>query len=78
MLNKYHQKLPNSLLPDEVKTLAFNLLPKIHKLNNPGMLVTSSLDCHTSRISEFVVHYLQPTVTNLKKSRKSRLTSLKK
>ena len=53
MLNKYHQKSPNSLLPDKVKTLAFNLLPKIHKLNNPGMLVTSSLDCHT--------------VTNLKK-----------
>ena len=46
----------NSLLPEKVKIAAFYLLPKIHKHNNPGRLVNSSVDYHT-RISQIVDHY---------------------
>ena len=31
---------------------------------NSGRSAISSVDCHTSRMSEFVDHYLQPAVTN--------------
>ena len=44
----------------------FHLLPEIHKTNNPGRPVTSSVNCHTSRISEFLDYYLQPEVKKLK------------
>ena len=59
-------KMANSLLPDKVKTPTFHLLPKICKPSNPGKSAISSHNCHTSRISEFVDHNLQPAVTNLK------------
>ena len=42
------------------------MIPKIHKANNPGRPVISSVNCHTSRISEFVDYYLQPEVKKLK------------
>ena len=47
-------KTANSLLEEKIKTPDFHLLPKIHKANNPGRPVISSINCHTSRISEFV------------------------
>ena len=47
-------KSANSLLEEKIKTSEFYLLPKIHKANNPGRPVISSINCHTSRISEFV------------------------
>ena len=56
----------NSLLEEKIKTPEFHLLPKIHKANNPGRPVISSVHCHTSRISEFVEYYLQPEVKKLK------------
>ena len=59
-------KMSNPLFLDKVKTPAFYLLPKIHKPNNPGRSVYCSVDCHTSSISEFVDHNLEPAVTNLK------------
>ena len=59
-------KMSNPLFLDKVKTPAFYLLPKIHKPNNPGRSVYCSADCHTSSISEFVDHNLEPAVTNLK------------
>ena len=59
-------KTASYLLPDKVKTPTYHLLPKIKKANNPGRPVISFVDYHTSRISEFVDHYLQPAVTNFK------------
>ena len=56
----------NSLLEENIKTPEFHLLPKIHKANNPGRPVISSVNCHTSRISEFYDYYLQPEVKKLK------------
>ena len=47
-------KSANSLLEEKIKTSEFYLLPKIHKANNPGRPVNSSINCHSSRISEFV------------------------
>ena len=59
-------KTANSLLEEKIKTPDFHLLPKIHKANNPGRPVISSINCHTSRISEFVDYYLQPEIKKLK------------
>ena len=59
-------KIANSLLEEKIKTPEFHLLPKIHKANNPGRPVISSVNCHTSRISEFVDYYLQPEVKKRK------------
>ena len=55
----------NILLEEYIKTPEFQLLPKIHKANNPGRTVISSINCHTSRISEFLDYYLQPEVKKL-------------
>ena len=58
-------KIANSLLEEKIKTPEFHLLPKIHNANNPGRPVISSVNCHTSGISEFVDYYLQPEVKKL-------------
>ena len=68
----------NSLLEEKIKTPAFHLLPKIHKANNPGRPVISSVNCHTSRISEFVDYYLQPEVKKLKSYVKDTTDFIKK
>ena len=59
-------KTANSYLEEKIKTSDFHLLLKIHKANNPGIPVISSINCHTSRISEFADYYLQPEVKKLK------------
>ena len=59
-------KTANSLLEEKIKTPEFQLFPKIHKASNPGRPVISSINCHTSRISEFVDYYLQPEVNKFK------------
>ena len=51
-------KTANSLLEEKIETPEFHLLPKIHKANNPGRPVISSVNCHTSRISELAYYYL--------------------
>ena len=68
----------NSLLEEKIKTPEFDLLPKIHKANNPGRPVISSADCHTSRTSEFVDYYLQPAVKKLKSYVKDTADFIKK
>ena len=47
-------------VPKEVKPARFYLLPKIHKKNNPGRPVVASTNCHTTKISKYVDHYIQP------------------
>ena len=39
--------------------------PKIHKENNPGRPVVSSVNCHTSSISRYVNYHLQPIVKDI-------------
>ena len=46
-------------MEEKIKTPEFHLLPKIIKTNNLGRPVISSINCHTSRIWEFVDYYLQ-------------------
>ena len=41
------------------------MLPKIHKINNPGRPVVSSIGCHKTNVSRFVDHHLQPIVKNI-------------
>ena len=71
-------KTANSLLEEKIQTPEFHLLPKIHKSNNPGRPVISSVNCHTSRISEFVDYYLQPQVKKLKSYVKDTTDFIKK
>ena len=54
------KKLKFLLITIKIETPRLYLLPKIHKCNNPGRPVLSSVDCHTSKISEFVDHYMHP------------------
>ena len=41
------------------------MLPKIHKINNPGRPVVSSIGCHKPNVSRFVDHHLQPILKNI-------------
>ena len=62
----------------KINTPEFHLLPKIHKANNPGRPVISSVNCHTNRISEFVDYYSQPEVKKLKSYVKDTTDFIKK
>jgi hypothetical protein len=54
------EKTAEKLKTDNPKTPRFYLLPKIHKPNNPGRPVVSSIGCHTEKISQYIDHHLQP------------------
>ena len=41
------------------------MLPKVHKANNPGRPVVSSVACHSSIISKYVDYYLNPVTQKL-------------
>ena len=71
-------KTANSLLEEKIKTPEFHLLPKIHKANNPGRPVISSINCHTSRVLKFVDYYLQSEVKKLKSYFKDSTDFIKK
>ena len=58
-------KIAKQLLPDDIRTPKFYLLPKIHKPSNPGRPVISSINCHTSNISAYISHTIQPEVEKL-------------
>ena len=59
-------KLAEGLKTTEPRTPRFYLLPKIHKENNTGRPVVSSINSHTTKSSEFVDYYLQPFVKSLR------------
>ena len=42
------------------RTPRFHIQPKLHKQGNPEIPVISSLNCHTSNISKYLVYHLQP------------------
>ena len=54
------EKTAEKLKPTNPNTPKLYLLPKIHKKNNPGRPVVSSVGCHTEKISAFVDYHLQP------------------
>ena len=59
------KKLIDSNVSDGLKvesprTSRFYIQQKIHKEGNPGILVISSLNCNTFKISEYVDFHLQP------------------
>ena len=54
------EKTAEGLKPTNPSTPKLYLLPKIHKKDNPGRPVVSSVGCHTEKISAFVDFYLQP------------------
>ena len=53
------------LKPDKPKVGRFYLLPKIHKVNNPGRPIVSANGHPTEKISEFVDFHLRPHVEAL-------------
>ena len=59
------QKIADGLKITNPKTPKFYISPKIHKPNNPGRPVINSIECHTSEISRFVDHHLQPGVKQI-------------
>ena len=61
-----NEKIANDLLISEAKTPQFKMLPKVHKKGNPGRPVVSSIDYHTTKISEYIDNQLQPHVKELK------------
>ena len=59
------QKIADGLKITNPNTPDFYISPKIHKPNNPGRPVINSNECHTSEISRFVDHHLQPVVKQI-------------
>ena len=55
----------SKLTVNEVRTPQFHVFPKFHKTNMPGRPVLSSVECHTSKISKFAYHYLEPHPNSL-------------
>ena len=53
------KNIADNLKTTNVKTPHFYITPKVHKKDAPGWSVVSSIDCHTSKFSKFVDHYLQ-------------------
>ena len=63
--NLLSKKLADGLKSVNPKTTKFYISPKINKENNPGRPVINSITCHTSEISRFVDHHLQPLVREI-------------
>ena len=59
------QKIADSLKVTNPKTPKLYISSKIHKPNNLGKPVINSIECHTSEISRFVDHHLQPVVKQI-------------
>ena len=55
----------SKLTVHEVRTPHFHTFPKVHKPNVPETPVVSSVECHTSKISKLVDHFLQPHAKSL-------------
>ena len=53
------------LKPAQSRAPIFYKLPKIHKINNPGRPVISSVNSHTENISAYVDEFLRPIAERL-------------
>ena len=62
----------------EAKTPNFYMQPKIHKEGNPGKPVISSVNYHTTKISQYVYHLFQQHVQKLESYVKDSTDFIKK
>ena len=53
------------LIPPKVRTSPFYMLPKIHKMNNPGRPIVSGIDSPTDRISGTLDRILKPILKHI-------------
>ena len=58
--------IANGLFTTNPTKTKFYISSKVHKLNNTGCPVISSVDCHTSSISQYVDYHLQPIVKEVR------------
>ena len=64
--NLISKNISEGLKTESPKTPHFYLKPKVHKEGNPRRPVISSINCHTSKISEYVNHHIcQPIVKEI-------------
>ena len=61
-----NEQLGKILLQNNPKTPNLYFRPKVHKMNNPGRPIVSSINSHSPRISEFVDIHLEPIVNGIK------------
>ena len=59
------EEVAKLLRPAQSRTPIFYMLPKIHKVNNPGRPVVSSESSHTERLSASVDKFLRPIAEKL-------------
>ena len=59
------KNISEGLKTENPKTPHFYLKPKLHKEGNQGRPMISSINCHTSKISEYVDYHLQPIVKEI-------------
>ena len=53
------------VIPSDPKPGTFYLLPKIHKVNNPGRPIVSGINTLTENISGFIAELLTPVASNV-------------
>ena len=58
-------KIADGLITSNPQTPKFCISPKIHKENNPGWPVISSINCHTSKISKYVDYHIKPIMKEI-------------
>ena len=63
---KLREKIADGLKSHNPKTPTLKLPPKVHKENHPGRAIVSSTNSHSTKISEYVDHHLQPYTKYIK------------
>ena len=63
--NLLSKNLPDGMKSFKPKTQKFYISPKIYKENHPERPIINSINCHTSEISRFVDHHIQPVVREI-------------
>ena len=59
VVNRFYQKnIADELKTTNLETRLFYIISKVHKKDILEWPVVSSIDCHTSKLSKFVNHYL--------------------
>ena len=64
--HKLTEKIADGLKSHNPKTPTLRLPPKVHKENHPGRPIVSSINSHSTKISEYVDHHLQPYTKDIK------------
>ena len=60
------ETIANGLLSSKAKTPQSKMFPKVHKEENTGRPLVSSIDCYTAKISKYIDYQLQLHVKELK------------